>query len=86
MNATDMLVPPPPTEDAAAIDQRSELQRSLWTATEERMERFLPGFLAEIIAVPLPGPPPPMPLSVPPTPVPGSTYENEQQTQGVQGA
>jgi brefeldin A-resistance guanine nucleotide exchange factor 1 len=43
MNTTGMLVPP--SED----DRRSEGQRQLWTLTEERIERFLPGFLATVI-------------------------------------
>ncbi|RDB21501.1 hypothetical protein Hypma_011417 [Hypsizygus marmoreus] len=49
MNAVDILVPPPSSED----DDRDERQRTLWTATHERMERFLPGFLGDVI------PPPP---------------------------
>jgi brefeldin A-resistance guanine nucleotide exchange factor 1 len=51
MNAAGILVPPSPTD----ADERDERQRTLWTATHERMERFLPGFLADII----PQPPPP---------------------------
>ncbi|KAJ8519864.1 hypothetical protein ONZ45_g3215 [Pleurotus djamor] len=43
MNAAGLLVPP--TEN----DQRTEQQRTLWTATHERMERFLPGFLSDIV-------------------------------------
>ncbi|KAJ8699472.1 GDP/GTP exchange factor for ARF [Pleurotus ostreatus] len=44
MNAASLLIPPPPGED-----YRTERQRTVWTSTHERMERFLPGFLAEII-------------------------------------
>lgn len=46
MNATQILVPP------STNDERSERQRTLWTMTAERMERFLPGFLTEVIHVP----------------------------------
>ncbi|KAJ4501838.1 hypothetical protein C8R41DRAFT_873085 [Lentinula lateritia] len=46
MNATQVLVPP------STNDERSERQRTLWTMTAERMERFLPGFLTEVIHVP----------------------------------
>ncbi|KAF5386877.1 hypothetical protein D9615_001681 [Tricholomella constricta] len=49
MNAVGILVPPPSSEH----DERDERQRTLWTATQERMERFLPGFLEDVI------PPPP---------------------------
>ncbi|GLB35139.1 putative guanine nucleotide exchange [Lyophyllum shimeji] len=52
MNAVGILVPP--SQD----DERSERQRTLWTATQERMERFLPGFLGDVI------PPPPQPSDV----------------------
>jgi len=44
MNAAEILVPP------SADDHRDERQRTLWSATQERMDRFLPGFLAEIIS------------------------------------
>ncbi|KAG6909836.1 hypothetical protein DXG01_015109 [Tephrocybe rancida] len=43
MNAAGILVPP------SEPDTRDERQRTLWTATQERMERFLPGFLIELI-------------------------------------
>ena len=46
MNAAQILVPP------SSDDQRNERQRTLWTMTSERMERFLPGFLTEVIPVP----------------------------------
>ncbi|THH10280.1 hypothetical protein EW145_g1429 [Phellinidium pouzarii] len=55
MNAMDILVPP------CTPDQRSELQKQLWDATHERIERFLPGFLDEIVPSP---PPPPLAASV----------------------
>nr|GAT51097.1 predicted protein [Mycena chlorophos] len=43
MNSANILVPP------SADDQREAWQRTLWTATNERIERFLPGFLAAVI-------------------------------------
>jgi len=46
MNAADILVPP------SQEDQREEQQRSLWTATQARLDRFLPGFLTEVIPTP----------------------------------
>jgi brefeldin A-resistance guanine nucleotide exchange factor 1 len=51
MNAASILVPPPGTED-----DRDEQQRTLWTATQARLERFLPGFLAEVVPAPQPVP------------------------------
>jgi len=42
MNASDVLV-------AQGVPNRTERQQQLWDATHERMERFLPGFLEEII-------------------------------------
>ncbi|KAH9901236.1 Sec7-domain-containing protein [Cubamyces lactineus] len=56
MNATGLLVPPTSPEDT-----RDERQISLWAATHERIERFLPGFLDEIIPTP-----PPQPAPAPP--------------------
>jgi len=61
MNATGILVPPP--EDGEA-DIREEQQRTLWSATNERIERFLPRFLNDIIV-----PPPSQPVSIPATPI-----------------
>lgn len=49
MNAAGILVPPISDQDG-----RDERQRTLWTATQERMERFLPGFLADVIPTPPP--------------------------------
>ncbi|ESK85960.1 golgi-specific brefeldin a-resistance guanine nucleotide exchange factor 1 (bfa-resistant gef 1) [Moniliophthora roreri MCA 2997] len=46
MNAAQILVPPSPQ------DNRDQRQRTLWTATSERLERFLPGFLNEVIPTP----------------------------------
>jgi len=43
MNTTGLLVPP------SGNDQRTERQQQLWALTEERIERFLPGFLAAVI-------------------------------------
>jgi brefeldin A-resistance guanine nucleotide exchange factor 1 len=48
MNAAGILVPPAAGENK---DSRNERQAMLWSATHDRMERFLPGFLAEIIPV-----------------------------------
>ncbi|KAG6819604.1 hypothetical protein H0H93_010328 [Arthromyces matolae] len=48
MNAANILVPP------SEPDVRDEQQRTLWTATQERMERFLPGFLVDVIPQPEP--------------------------------
>ncbi|KIK45792.1 hypothetical protein CY34DRAFT_801092 [Suillus luteus UH-Slu-Lm8-n1] len=60
MNAANILVPP------SQEDQRDEHQRTLWAATQARLERFLPGFLTEVIPTPQ--------LQLPPsTPAPGST-------------
>ncbi|KAF9567638.1 Sec7-domain-containing protein [Agrocybe pediades] len=44
MNAVGILVPPGSGED--------ELQKTLWLNTHERMERFLPGYLTEVIPIP----------------------------------
>ncbi|KAH8117228.1 Sec7-domain-containing protein [Phellopilus nigrolimitatus] len=60
MNTTDILVPP------SANDQRDERQKELWNATHERIERFLPGFLDDVI---------PSPPSPPSTVVPESKVE-----------
>ncbi|KAJ7168148.1 hypothetical protein C8R43DRAFT_983232 [Mycena crocata] len=43
MHAAEILVPP------SADDNRDDRQRTLWTATNERVERFLPGFIASVI-------------------------------------
>ncbi|KAH7926301.1 Sec7-domain-containing protein [Leucogyrophana mollusca] len=61
MNAARILVPPPPSQP----DNRDEQQRTLWTATQARLERFLPGFLADV--VPAPEVPPPLAEHSPPT-------------------
>jgi len=59
MHASGFLVPSPPGEDL-----RNALQRSLWAATHERVERFLPGFLDEVIAPLDSQPPPPLPMDI----------------------
>ncbi|OJT08688.1 hypothetical protein TRAPUB_414 [Trametes pubescens] len=51
MNATGLLVPPTSPEDV-----RNERQASVWAATHERIERFLPGFLDDIVPTPPPQP------------------------------
>ncbi|KAJ7632227.1 hypothetical protein FB45DRAFT_989797 [Roridomyces roridus] len=43
MHAAQILVPP------SADDKRDERQRTMWTTTHERVERFLPGFIASVI-------------------------------------
>lgn len=53
MNATGSLVPPPPGDE----DTRDKRQVALWAATHERIERFLPGLLADVLPS-LPSPPP----------------------------
>jgi len=60
MNATNMLIPPPgsPSEE----DRRDDRQRAFWVSTFERIERFLPGFLNEIV--------PSSSTEVPPPPIP----------------
>ena len=57
MNAMDILVPPP------TPDTRDQRAKDIWNATHERIERFLPGFLDEVV----PTPPPPPPAAAPPT-------------------
>ncbi|KAJ3556534.1 hypothetical protein NM688_g1976 [Phlebia brevispora] len=64
MNATGSLVPQPAGDD----DQRSDWQKALWAATHERIERFLPGFLADVLPSPPPLPPPSVATQPPPTP------------------
>ncbi|EJD05730.1 Sec7-domain-containing protein [Fomitiporia mediterranea MF3/22] len=58
MNAMDILVPPAPE------DKRTKRQKELWDVTHERIERFLPRFLDEVIPSP---PPPPPTAAAPPT-------------------
>ncbi|KAL1944754.1 hypothetical protein VTO73DRAFT_3184 [Trametes versicolor] len=65
MNATGLLMPPTSPEDV-----RNERQASVWAATHERIERFLPGFLDDI--VPTPPPQPAEPPASQPAPVPSS--------------
>ena len=60
MNATGSLVPPP---SSGADDLRDDRQKQLWAATHERIERFLPGFLADVLP---PTPPPPPNTAIPP--------------------
>ncbi|KAL5490206.1 GEA2 [Sanghuangporus weigelae] len=68
MNAMDILVPP------ALEDKRTERQKELWQATCERIERFLPGFLDEVIPSPPPPPPPAASVSAS-EPAPSTTPE-----------
>ncbi len=46
MNSSDMLVPPLPPP---AQDTRSETQRRLWSSASDRIERFLPGFMGQVL-------------------------------------
>ncbi|KAI0736608.1 hypothetical protein C8Q72DRAFT_893220 [Fomitopsis betulina] len=69
MNATGLLIQPMHPEI------RDERQKQLWDATFERIQRFLPGFLMEVLPEPMPAHlaqarQSVQPLSVPPTPVP----------------
>jgi len=41
--ASEILIPP------CEPDTRDERQKSMWAATQERIDRFIPGFLTEII-------------------------------------
>lgn len=45
MNASGILVAPPADGD----DTRTERQKTMWMTTLDRMERFLPGFIAHVI-------------------------------------
>jgi brefeldin A-resistance guanine nucleotide exchange factor 1 len=55
MHSSGLLLPPPATTTAtatggaAAEDTRSEEQKNLWASTAGRIERILPGFLAEAL-------------------------------------
>lgn len=59
MNATGSLVPPL----LGGEDARDDRQKALWAATHERIERFLPGFLADVLP---PAPPAPPSTAIPP--------------------
>lgn len=48
MQASGALIPPQTPED------RSEELRKRWQLTQEQMDRFLPGFLSEIVPAPAP--------------------------------
>lgn len=50
MNAVGILIPPGSTDE-------TDLQKTLWSNTHERMERFLPGFLTDVIPIPPPAVP-----------------------------
>ncbi|EIW85385.1 Sec7-domain-containing protein [Coniophora puteana RWD-64-598 SS2] len=45
MNAANILVPP------SSPDERDEHQRTLWAATQARIDRFLPRFLSQVLGV-----------------------------------
>ena len=48
------LVPPPPQAAEDGGEERSELQRKLWTSTKTRLDRFLPGLMDEVFAAQVP--------------------------------
>ena len=48
MNAVGILIPPGSNQE--------DLQKTLWLNTHERMERFLPGFLVDVIPTSSQGP------------------------------
>lgn len=73
MNATNLLVPPIPGNDT-----REHRQKALWAATHERMERFLPGFLADVLPPP-PSPPTPTPAAPAPAPEAPAAPQAESQ-------
>ena len=52
MHASSILVPPP-----AEADNRTQAQVDLWNLTKERVEKFSPGLLEEIMP-PAPSKPP----------------------------
>lgn len=58
MHSSGILLPPPSTPAAATtetpseavVDTRTDAQKKLWTASRDRIERVLPGFLEEVMA------------------------------------
>ncbi|KDQ13235.1 hypothetical protein BOTBODRAFT_633172 [Botryobasidium botryosum FD-172 SS1] len=66
MNACDILVPP----WQGGEQEQPESTKALWTATHNRMERFLPGFMEHVLPAP-PAPPPPVVIT-PPHPTPST--------------
>ena len=61
MHSSALLVPPP-----AGDDTRSEMQKALWTSSAGRIEKIVPGFLAEAFPAE-PEPVPSAPQHVAPT-------------------
>jgi hypothetical protein len=61
MHSSDILVPPPSTStrpEAAdgttpenVVDERTETQKRLWSTACDRIERFLPGFMGQVLPV-----------------------------------
>ena len=43
LQAADVLVPP------SAEDRRTDAQKAFWKATHDRIEKFIPGFLEDVI-------------------------------------
>jgi brefeldin A-resistance guanine nucleotide exchange factor 1 len=62
MQASGVLIPP-----QIPGDRPEELQRR-WELTREQMDRFLPGFLFEIIPPPVAAAPDPLVQGIPPAP------------------
>ncbi|EED83660.1 predicted protein [Postia placenta Mad-698-R] len=63
MSATGILVPP-----SSPDSRRDDAQQQLWTTTHEKIERFLPGFLDDVLPSPAPSPLPYMDTSLPSAP------------------
>ncbi len=55
MQASDILVPPPPK---GAEEHRSPAQQELWKITQERVSKFLPALLDEVVSRAEPAPAP----------------------------
>lgn len=60
MHSSDMLVPPPSAPSAPAdgstqgevvVDKRTETQKRLWSTANDRIERFIPGFMGQVLPV-----------------------------------
>lgn len=71
MNAAGMLVPPP----IEGEDVRTEQQRTMWNITNERIDRFLPKFLNEVIPRTVPAP---TRVPIPETPAPSGPPKPEE--------
>ncbi len=55
MHSSEILKPPPAT---GATDERTDTQQALWSTAHDRIERFLPGFMGQVLPQPAaPAPP-----------------------------